>query len=342
MRVLITGGSGHIGRVTTERLLQNGWEVRVIDLTSETKITGAEYIQCNILNYDDLLKHMRGCDAVIHLAAIRTPYLAPGHEIFQLNVAGTFNVFEAAAASGIRRVIQASSINALGAYYNLGEIQPLYFPIDEDHPRFTTDPYSFSKQVIEDIGAYYWRREGLSSLALRFPGVYSGEYFATETFREGQNAAHNLLDELLARPESEQRTHIADIKKRVLNFRSQRPLEFHPEQPGKPLKLDYDDLLFKLYTIDRFNLWAFIHELDAAQSLEKGLTAYYEGDHVIFINASCNLLNYDSRALIRLFFPEVNQFKSGLSGADTLVSIERARSLIGFEPEHTITNTTSS
>ena len=46
------------------------------------------------------------------------------------------------------------------------------FPIDEDHPTYTTDPYSFSKQVIEDIGAYFWRREGISSVFLRFPAVY--------------------------------------------------------------------------------------------------------------------------------------------------------------------------
>src|SRR5664279_1920785 len=166
MRVLITGGAGLIGKATAERLIENGWDVRITDIAAGVEIPGAEYVQCNILNYDDLLKQMRGCDRVIHLAALRSPNLAPGHEVFQVNAAGTFNVFEAAAAVGIRRVVQASSINALGSYYGLGEMTPRYFPIDEDHPTYTTDPYSFSKQAIEEIGAYYWRRDGISSVAL--------------------------------------------------------------------------------------------------------------------------------------------------------------------------------
>lgn len=116
MRVLITGGNGLIGKATVERLVEKGWDVRVIDLQPEAEIDGAEYAQCNILNYDDLLKQTRGCDAVIHLAAIRSPAMNPGHEVFQVNVAGTFNLFEASAAAGIRRVVQASSINALGCF----------------------------------------------------------------------------------------------------------------------------------------------------------------------------------------------------------------------------------
>ncbi len=339
MRVLITGGTGQIGRAATERLLKNGWEVRIIDLADEVKISGAEYVQGNILNYDDLLKHMRGCDSVIHLAAIRGPSLAPGHEIFQVNVAGTFNVFEAAAATGIRRVVQASSINAFGNFYSTVDIKPRYFPIDEEHPRFTTDPYSFSKQVVEDIGAYYWRREGISSLALRFPAVYSSGYTESDAYLQKRDAARHLLDELVSQPESQQQARLADVRRRALDLRSQRPFEFHPERPQTSRDALFDDLLLRLYASDRFVLWALVDERDAAQSLEKGLTAGYEGDHVLFVNDPCNWLGYDTRTLIRLFFPEVTHFKSELPGSSALVSIERARTLIGFEPDYSIQNT---
>jgi nucleoside-diphosphate-sugar epimerase len=336
MRVLITGGTGLIGKATVERLLHNGHDVRVVDLKPDGEIKGAEYIQGNILEYDDLLQHMRGCDAVIHLAAIRAPILAPGHEVFQVNVAGTFNVFEAAAASGIRRVVQASSINAFGNFYSIVELEPQYLPMDEAHPRLTTDPYSLSKQMDEDIGEYYWRREGISSVALRFPAVYVQGYTESDAYLQKRDATHKALDELVSQPESEQQARIADVRRRTLEFREQRPLEFAPGREWPFKSPVFDDVLYRTYASDRFNLWAFVDERDAAQSLEKGITADYEGAHALFINDPCNFYGYDTQTLIRLFFPEVKQFRSDLSGAHALVSIERARQLIGFEPEYSI------
>ena len=335
MRVLITGGTGLIGKATTERLLHNGYDVRVVDLQPGGEFSGAEYVQGNILDYDDLLQHMRGCDAVIHLAAIRAPFLAPGPDVFHVNVTGTFNVFEAAAACGIRRVAQASSINAVGNFYNIVDFEPQYLPMDEEHPRVTTDPYSLSKQMDEDIGAYYWRRDGISSVAMRFPAVYASGFTESDVYLQKRRATHEVLDELVSQPESEQQARIADVRRRTLEFRKQRPREF---QPGRewPFKAPiFEDVLFRSYASDRFNLWAFVDERDAAQSLEKGI-ADYEGAHALFINDPCNFYGYDTRTLIRLFFPEVKQFRSDLSGASALVSIERARQLIGFEPEYSI------
>ncbi len=219
MRVLITGGAGLIGQATTERLVQTGWDVRVVGIDADADLPGAEYHQCNVLNYDDLLKHMRGCEAVIHLAALRGPSLAPGHEVYEINVIGTFNVFEAAAQVGIKRVVQASSINALGGFYNLTDIEPHYFPIDEEHPSFTTDPYSFSKQSVESIGAYYWRRDRISSVALRFPGVYTRGYLATEGYQQRRDLAHQAIDELLSLPESARLARLAEIRQRTAEFR---------------------------------------------------------------------------------------------------------------------------
>ena len=61
-----------------------------------------------------------------------------------------------------------------------------YFPIDEQHPTFTTDSYSFSKQVMEEIGAYFWRREGISSVLLRLPGVYEIRAERLDRWRVGR------------------------------------------------------------------------------------------------------------------------------------------------------------
>ena len=338
MKVLITGGAGHIGKSTAERLIQRGWDVRLIGLETEVEVPGAEFITCDIMNYDALRKLIHGCDAVIHLAAIRGPQLAPAPDVFQVNVAGTFNVFEAAAAEGIQRVVQASSINALGAAWSIGDIGIEYLPVDEAHPTFTTDPYSFSKQIIEDIGRYYWRRDGISSVALRFPGVYGSEFVKTEDYRAGREAMLRALEELATLSETERLARLADVRRRSLEYRKQRPLEYKDSVKKWPRRDSDADQLWYIYTFDRFNLWAFIDVRDAAQSLEKGVTASYDGAHALFINDHHNSAGYDSRSLVRFFFPELSESNVNVSDSASLISIEKARALIGFEPEYSVAN----
>lgn len=150
--------------------------------------------------------------------------------------------------------------------------------------------------------------------------------------------ARKLLDELVNKSEAEQQAVIANIRQQVLDYRAHRPFEFRPEQSPNMLRGLYDDPLFGIYIADRFNFWALLDERDAAQSLEKGLTAAYEGAHPLFINDSSNAFLYDSRTLVRLFFPEVTHIKTDLSGSSALLSIQRARKLIGFEPEYSVQN----
>ncbi len=338
MRVLLTGGTGHIGKATTERLVHNGWDVRVIDLNREAEVPGADYVTCDILDYDDLRRQMRGCDAVIHLAAIRGPSLAPGHRLFEVNVAGTFNVFEAAAAEGIRRVVQASSINALGAAWGVTDMAIKYLPVDEEHPSFTTDPYSFSKEMIEDIGRYYWRRDGISSVALRFPGVYANDFIKTDDYRLRRETSQKVMDELARLSETERQARLADVKQRTLEYRKRRPFEYKDGVAKWPQRNNTDDLLWYIDAFDRYNLWAFLDVRDAAQSLEKGVTADYEGSHALFVNDDHNSIGYESAVLARYFFPEVSQSNVALTDTLSLVSIEKARALIGFEPEYSVAN----
>ena len=338
MRVLITGGTGLIGKATAERMLHKGWQVRVIDkhIPPEAVLDGAEYTECDILDYESLLQQTHGCDAVIHMAAIRSPILAPGTDIIQVNVAGTFNVFEAAAASGIQRVAQASSINAIGSYYGIQEVNPPYFPIDEQMPSYTTDPYSLSKQMIEDIGAYYWRRCGISSVAMRYPGVYQPSMVTSEGFLHKRRTFRELLTELDALPAAELKARMADVNQRAQEFRKEHYLEFRDGQQPPSRGKFTDDPLFWSYIGDRFNFWAIIDVRDAAQSLEKAITADFDGAHPLFVNDRVNALGADTSTLIRLFFPETRAFKTDLSGMASLVSIDAARALIGYEPEHSL------
>ena len=335
MRVLITGATGLIGKATAERLVAGGWDVRAIDLQPSAEIAGVEYFPCDILNYNNLLDKMRGCQAVVHMAAIRGPSLAPGPKLFDINVTGTYNVFEAAAVCGIKRVAQASSINALGSYYGTVEIAPPYLPIDEAIPSNTTDPYSFSKQLVEEIGAYYWRRDGISSVAMRFPGVVQPTYITNENFLHKREFVQHMIDDLMRLPEAERRARLAEVQARAGEVRRQRPLEYHPDRPHPVQTKFVEEPLLWSYLSDRYNFWALVDVRDAAQSLEKALTADYEGAHPLYINDDHNAMGCDSRALADLFFPDVTDLRD-LSGTDALVSIERARQLIGFAPEHSV------
>ena len=347
MRVLITGGTGLIGKATAERLLQHGWEVRSFDLKPPADnpngggvaVDGVEYVQGDILRYEELLPALEGCDAAIHMAALRGPSLAAGQDVYHVNVQGTFNLFEAAAVTGIKRVVQASSINALGCFYGTDDIDVRYLPVDEDHPTNTTDPYSFSKQTIESIGAYYWRRDGISSVAFRYPGVHEPAFTHSERFIQRQINAKRLLDAAAAVPADEWRARIADLRLRSVAFRCERPFEYPQQslqhQPPSAEPTD-EELLFRAYTFDRTNFWAFIDVRDAALANECALTADYEGAHPLFVNDTSNYLNYDARTLARLFFPEVTDLRGDLDGAAALVSIDKARALIGFEPEYSL------
>jgi hypothetical protein len=86
----------------------------------------------------------------------------------------------------------------------------------------------------------------------------------------------------------------------------------------------------------RSNFWASIDARDAAQALEKGLLADYQGSHPLYVNDSENAAGIDSETLVQLFFPETTERTHPLQGAETLVSIEKARALIGYEPEYLI------
>ena len=86
----------------------------------------------------------------------------------------------------------------------------------------------------------------------------------------------------------------------------------------------------------RTDFWAIINVLDATQAIEKGVTADYEGSHPLFVNDSHTTAGVDSERLVSYCFPEVTTWKRRVVGTETLVSYDRARALIGFEPEHSM------
>jgi len=334
MRVFLTGGAGLIGAAIAERLVAGGYDLHVTDLMPQTDVPHSSYAVCDITDMASVREQMRGCDAVVHMAALRNPLYGPGEEVYRVNTIGTFNVFEAAAQYGIKRVVQASSINALGCAWNIIDFQPQYLPVDEDHPLYTTDPYSFSKEQVEQIGAYYWRRAGISSVALRFPGIYRAAVHSNPEWHERRANMIDFLNRFSALPQEEQQRQLTLARHHCLTMRAARGLEW-PETKWKiPENTGLEDWMLFAYIFDRYNLWASLDERDAALAVELALTADYQGAHNLFINDTHNSLGYASERLAQIFFPEVSARKQALNGSETLVSIARARELIGFEPQY--------
>ena len=350
MNILLTGGTGDVGRATVVRLVRNGHRVRVIgrraydeldhERLGEGFFDGIEYAQCDVNDYDALRGQVRGMDGIIHLAAIRQPMASPSQEIFRVNCSGTYNVFQAAAQEGIRKISCASSINALGFNFGIVPLKIQYFPIDEGHPTYTTDAYSFSKQVIEEIADYFWRREGISSVNLRLPAVYETGREDTDIWRMFAGRFRETYREFAALPQEEQR---ARIEQAIAQFDATRPERagYDPHYDmlarWRAMRADPDMRLL----IDGFgysNFWASIDARDSAQALEKGLTADYSGSHPLFCNDSENAAGIDSEQLVQVFFPDVTGRTHPLQGRETLVSIDKARVVLGYEPKHHISS----
>lgn len=337
-RVFLTGSNGLIGRATVQRLVQQVGAVRGVDLQDASSISGIEYQSCDVRDFEQVREAIVGCDAVVHLAALPSPRFGDGPTTFDINATGTYNVFEAAAQEGIKRVVQASSMNAVGCTWNLGDFVPDYFPVDEDQSTAISDPYSLSKHISETVGEYFWRRDGISGVALRMPAVLPEGEIDSEGFAARRKRSRAFLDEFRTRPTTEQRRLLAAVRKRVLEFRVDRGLEYGTEQP-QPTEDDLGEIpkeLWEQYMWQRFMLWTVVDVRDTAQAFVRSLEAEYTGAHPLWITDRVNSLGYDVRVLADLFFPKVTEWREDLRGADGLVSIHRARELIGYHPEYSV------
>lgn len=322
-----------VGKAVVQRLVMKGYSVRVIGRQEEVSLEGVEYLSCDIVDFGRLREAVRGCNAIVHLAALANPSRGTLEEIFKVNCQGTFNVFQVAALEGIQRVVQASSINATGQFYGVKPAPIHYLPLDEDHPTFSTDVYSFSKNVIEEIGEFFWRRDGITSLAFRLP--YVAPAGAHDTIRERRAPIHDIVEEIAGFSQEALTSWFEQAWTDFNTFRAERPfekpvfssafLEGLPEPRRKALRL----------MLHRVNFFTMVDERDSAQAVEKGLEANFEGSHALFINDSMNWTEFETSTLVKFFYPDVPRLKKELHGFDTLVSIDKARSLIGFEPEYT-------
>lgn len=168
MRIAVTGGNGDMGRNLIPYLLEQNHTVVSIDraLPAE-RVQGASFLIADTRDFGQVTASFQGCDALIHLAAIRAPVNHPYPVIYADNTVSSYNVLYAASLLGIKRVCMASSINAIGGAFSRTPRYD-YFPVDEQHPTYSEDPYSLSKWVLEQQGDAFARRyEWMTIASLR-------------------------------------------------------------------------------------------------------------------------------------------------------------------------------
>ncbi len=172
MRVLITGGAGFIGSHLTDRLLEEGHEVAVVDSLVTGKLENlnpAATLYPIDLRDGELVKVFTDVrpEAVFHLAAhidVTRSVRDPAYDA-SINILGSINLLECCRDHGVRKLIYSGTGGAL-----FGE--PHYLPVDEAHPIDPISPYGISKHTVEHYLFAYHVNHGLEYTVLRYPNVY--------------------------------------------------------------------------------------------------------------------------------------------------------------------------
>lgn len=158
-RVLLTGAAGYVGGVLRDGLAGRYPVLRVSDMASLGDAReGEEVVQGDIRNPADVERMMEGVDAVVHMGA--HPVENSWENILETNIAGTYNVIDAARRHGAKRFIFASSNHAIGFYRRERTI-------GADVPARPDSRYGLSKAFGEDLGSLYADKHGLGFMAMR-------------------------------------------------------------------------------------------------------------------------------------------------------------------------------
>lgn len=169
MKVLVTGGGGFLGAWIVKRLAARAIAVRVFDLGEDRTVLreiagdaadAVEWVAGDVAATDQVVAAGYGCDAVVHLAALLTPACRANPILgAQVNLVGTLNVFEAARAHEMTKVVYASSAGV--------------FSTEDGETPFPSTLYGAFKLACEGAARAYWNDFSIPSVGFR-PGVVYG------------------------------------------------------------------------------------------------------------------------------------------------------------------------
>ncbi len=161
-KVLITGAAGRIGSFVTSKWVDR-YDLVLTDVRPAQQTYGFPFHEVNLADYDAVRGLVEGVDTVVHLGA--DPRMeAPWESLLPNNIIATYNVFEAAAQARCRRVIFASSVNAVFGY-------PHDVQVHIDMPPRPINLYGATKVWGEAVASYYAAARDISCICLRFGWV---------------------------------------------------------------------------------------------------------------------------------------------------------------------------
>lgn len=174
MKVIVTGGSGKIGKSVIKALVERGHEVFNLDRRPSDR-PGAKFVYMDLRRRELLQPVMEQAEAVVHMGEI--PNTRSGHyseeEVFGTNCTIGSMVAQLAAECKHKRMIYSSTIQVYG-FTDMNHVAPLQLPIDEKHPANPQNPYSTAKIAIESYLRLASRR-GLGVSVFRLPWVMTHE-----------------------------------------------------------------------------------------------------------------------------------------------------------------------
>ncbi len=279
-RILVTGGAGKLGKVCVADLLAHNYDVFVVDTVPVKEVP---CIVADLADFGQTLDALssvgkeiyagvapQAFDAIVHLAAFPTPRQYPDAYLFQNNIMGTYNVFEAARRLGIHNVIWASSETTLGEPF---ESDAPYAPVDEDYPLRAKSAYALAKVLMEEMARQFsYQTPDMKLVGLRFSNVMEPQDYAK-----------------------------------------------FPAYDDDPEER-------------KWNMWAYIDARDGAQAIRKAIEWQATGMHAFIIANADTVMSKSSTELMQNFLPEV-PVKKTLGEHETLLSIDKARRVLGYEPE---------
>jgi len=174
-QVVLTGGTGKLGRACLTELLGHGYSVTIADLVRPAD-DPCPFVRVDLTDMGQTMEALhqvddrhRGVDAVVHLGAVPAPGWAPGAELFRNNTVSTYNVFAAARHFGVHNIVSASSETVLGLPFN---VPPPYAPVDEEYPPAPQSAYALSKTMGEEMAKHFCRWDPETKIVtLRFSNV---------------------------------------------------------------------------------------------------------------------------------------------------------------------------
>lgn len=159
-KLVLTGAAGRLGGHLRAPLAAMCETLVTTDLadTIANPLPNETYVQADLGDLDAMTALLDGADMVVHFGAVGDE--APFEQILPSNIVGAYNIWEAAYRNGVRRVVYASSIHAVGMH-------PKTTCIGVDAPHRPDTFYGLAKCFAEDLASLYWDKRGVEAVCMR-------------------------------------------------------------------------------------------------------------------------------------------------------------------------------